>query len=214
MIALPIVVARYAPGAPSSNWLGLILIAGGIAGWVFQRRNQFVFAAASLVVLGVALFTTMFAIAAPPISNQQTSLRLVEAVNRFGDRNTPIATYRIRLPDFVFYEGRRREPIFGVRLANASDPHDSVEWSHEFAGRGPDNPYQPDDTKLWLDNLDNALLITDLEGLEQLRPILPVDAVVLDREKRFLKPGELLLVGRRPKAAVTATAERTASERK
>lgn len=213
MIALPIIVAHYAPGSPSSNWLGLILIAGGIAGWVYQRRGQLAFAASSLVVMGALLFTTMFAIAAPPISNQQTSVRLLEAVNRFGDHNTPIATYRIRLPDFIFYAGRTG-PILGVRLANSSNPRDSVEWSHEFAGRGPENPYQPDDTKLWLDNLDGALLITDLEGLEQLRPILPADAVVLDREKRFLKPGELLLVGRRPKVVAAATANRATTERK
>ena len=157
IVVLPIVVARYVPGVPSSNWLGLILVAGAAAGWFFQRRGQSAFAAGSLLAMAVALFAGMFAIAAVPISKQQTSVRLAEAVNRFGDSSTPIATYRIRLPDFVFYAGRN-EPIMGVRLANASNPNDSADLVRELAHSGPADPYQPDDTRLWLDSLDNALI--------------------------------------------------------
>ena len=103
----------------------------------------------------------------------------------------------------------------GVRLANASNPGDSAELVRELASSGPPDPYQPDDTRLWLDNLDNALLITDLQGLEDLRPLLPADAVVLDRERRFLKPGELLLVGRqRPADGAVETAHRPTGDLK
>ena len=149
---------------PSSNWLGLILVAGGGAGWIFQRRGQPAFAATSLVAMAVVLFVGMFAIAAPPISEQQTSMRFVEAINRFGDKSTPIATYRIRLPDFVYYADRS-QPIMGVRLANKLDPRDSLDLVRESGFAGASDPYNVDDTRLWLDNLDNALLITDLEGL-------------------------------------------------
>jgi len=209
IVALPLVISHFLPGTPNPNWLGLILVVASGAGWFFQRRGRPTLAASTLVAMAVALFTTLFGIAAPPISREQTSVRLVDAVNRFADSSTPIATYRIRLPDFVYYLGRPG-PIMGVRLANASNPGDSVELAHELATSGPIDPYQPDDTLLWLDNLDNALLITDLEGLEQLRPILPADAVVLARERRFLKKGELLLVGRRP----VETAERSAGDLK
>ena len=207
VVTLPMVIAHWAPGAPSSNWLGLILVAGGVAGWVFQRRGQPLFAATSLVAMAAMLFVGMFAIAAVPISERQTSMRFVEAVNRFGDKSTPIATYRIRLPDFVYYAARR-EPIMGVRLANSSDPADSLELARTSATGNESDPYNADDTRLWLDNLDNALLITDMQGLEELRPVLPFDAVVLAREPRFLKPGELLLVGRRP---TSETADRMAT---
>jgi 4-amino-4-deoxy-L-arabinose transferase-like glycosyltransferase len=213
LVALPLVVARFAPGAPSSNWLGLILIAGAVAGWIFQRRGQPAFAATSLVVMAVALFTGIFAIAAVPISKLQTSVQFVEAVNRYGDRSTPIATYRIRLPDFVYYAGRN-EPIMGVRLANASAPGASIEVARAVAPSGPIDPYQPDDTRLWLDDLEGTLLITDLDGLAELRPILPPDTVVLEHIRRFLKPGELLLVGRRPATQSNETASRASDERK
>ncbi len=213
VVALPLVVSHWAPGAPSSNWLGLIMIAGAGAGWFFQRRGQSAFAATSLVAMSVALFVGMFAIASVPFSKEQESMRFVEAVNRFGDKTTPLATYRIRLPDLVYYADRP-EPIMGVRLANTSDARDSVKLAHEQANEGAADPFNPDDTRLWLDNLDNALVITDLQGLEELRPILPADAVVLARERRFLKHGELLLVGRRPAANAIETANRSSVDLK
>jgi 4-amino-4-deoxy-L-arabinose transferase-like glycosyltransferase len=206
IVALPLVVSHWAPGQPSSNWLGLILVAGGGAGWWLQRRGDTAFAATSLVATAAALFVGMFAVAAVPISRQQTGLRLVDAVNRFADKATPIATYRIRLPDFVYYADRN-EPIMGVRLADASNPRDSADLAREQTNGIASDSFFPNDTRLWLDNLDNALLITDLQGLEELRPILPPDAVVLARERRLLKRGELLLVGRRPVAAAAETAE-------
>jgi len=213
VVALPLLVSHWAPGSPSSNWLGLILMAGAGAGWFFQRRGQPAFAATSIVGMAVALFVGMFAVAAVPLSRQQESMRLVEAVNRFGDKTTPVATYRIRLPDFVYY-ANRSEPIMGVRLANTRDPRDSVALAREQANDSASDPFNPDDTRLWLDNLDNVLLITDLQGLEELRPILPADAVVLARERRFLKPGELLLVGRRPAGTVVETANRSIGDQR
>ena len=61
-------------------------------------------------------------------------MRFVEAVNRFGNKTTPLATYRIRLPDLVYYADRL-EPIMGVRLANTSDARDSVKLAREQANR-------------------------------------------------------------------------------
>lgn len=204
VIVLPMVVSRWAPGAPSSNWIGLILMAGGAAGAVFQWRGRPAFAAASLAAMAALLFVGMFAIAAPPISEQQTSLRLVAAVNRFADSTTPIATYRIRLPDFVYYAARS-EPIMGIRTANTSAANDT-----NYSQAHTDEPYDPK-ARLYLDNLDNALIITDQQGLQELRPMLPADTVVLARERRFLKSGELLVVGRRP---VGEVADRSAGDLK
>ena len=158
-------------------------MAGGVAGWIFQRRGQAVYAATTMVAMAVALFIGLFAVAAAPISNEQTSIRLLNVVNQFADASTPIATYRIRLPAFVYY-ANRPGPIMGVRPMISGDQHNLLVEAKSTA-TGPIDPYQPDDTKLWLDNLDNALLITDLEGLEQLRPILPADAVVLTERSGF-----------------------------
>jgi hypothetical protein len=46
----------------------------------------------------------------------------------------------------------------------------------------------------------NSLLITDPQGLNELRPLLPVDATVLDKRPRFPKQGELIVIGRRTAA--------------
>ena len=54
--------------------------------------------------------------------------------------------------------------------------------------------------QLFADRPD-SLLITDPQGLTELRPQLPADAVVLDQRPRFPKTGELVVVGRRATTA-------------
>ena len=48
------------------------------------------------------------------------------------------------------------------------------------------------------------ILVTDDEGYRALRPLLPPDARVIEREPRFMKHGEMLVIGREPSAGIAA----------
>ncbi|HEV3416743.1 MAG TPA: glycosyltransferase family 39 protein, partial [Pirellulales bacterium] len=174
VIGLPPAIRHWAPGQPSYNWLGLVPVIGAIVGWSFQRRRQTALSATTILVTGGTLFLGIFGIAGPTLSTQQTSVRMNDAVRRLGTETTPVGVYRAYLPGLVYYADRL-QPI--VEL------------------------YRRGDVRQLLDKTDNFLVITDLPGLIELRPLLPVGAAVLEEQTRFLKGGELYVVGRRPAAA-------------
>ncbi|HEV2970522.1 MAG TPA: glycosyltransferase family 39 protein [Pirellulales bacterium] len=173
VIGLPPAIRHWAPGQPSFNWLGLVPVIGAMFGWTFQRRRQTALSAATILVTGGALFLGIFGFAAPRISTQQSSVRMNDAVRQFGTESTAVGVYRAYLPGLIYYADR---------------PQPIVEL------------YRRGDVRQLLDKSDDFLVITDLPGLIELRPQLPVGAVVLEQQPRFLKGGELLVVGRLPAA--------------
>jgi 4-amino-4-deoxy-L-arabinose transferase-like glycosyltransferase len=177
VIGLPPAIQHWAPGQPSYNWLGIVLVIGAVVGWILQRRRQTFLSATTILVTGGALFLGIFAIAAPRISTQQTSVRMNDAVARLGTETTPVGVYRAYLPGLIYYADRP-QPIIEL--------------------------YRRGDMRQLLEKSDDFLVITDLPGLIELRPQLPVGATVLEEQTRFLKGGELYVVGRRPLATSTS----------
>jgi 4-amino-4-deoxy-L-arabinose transferase-like glycosyltransferase len=165
-ILLPIVTHHYAPDAPSSNWLGLILLAGAIAGWLCQRWGRPA-AAASMVLTHAVLFVCLFAVAAVPFSQQQTSIRMLNSIRRIGAESATIGTCRLFLPGLFFYADFDH-PI--IQVKKAADARDL------FGSEG------------------RTVLITDVDGFEELGSIVPDDARVIERQTRYLKGTTLLLV--------------------
>src|SRR5207244_318197 len=101
--------------------------------------------------------------------------------------------YRAHLPGTLFYLDERN-PV--VPLLSAS---------RVTADRGPNSAYvttsgESIDLQRLFGERPDSLLITDPQGLNELRPQLPADAMVLDERPRFPKRGELVVVGRRPTA--------------
>ncbi len=168
-IGVPVLVARAAPGAPSGFWVGLILVAGAAAGWWLQRRGRPAAAMGALTVAMIGMCIGLFGFVAAPFSDQQTSLRMSRYIERYGGRTTPVGTFRIFVPGLVYYADRP-EPIHGLKT--------------------------PEDFAQMCDGAGEFLVITDPEGYAEIRPQLPADTVVLRREPRFYKSGEVLLLGR------------------
>ncbi len=168
-IGVPVLVARAAPGAPSGYWVGLILVAGAVAGWWLQRRGRPAAAMGALTIAMIGMCIGLFGFVAAPFSEQQTSLRMSRYIERFGGRTTPVGTFRIFVPGLVYYADRP-EPIHGLKT--------------------------PEDFAQMCDGAGEFLVITDPEGYAEIRPQLPADTVVLRREPRFYKSGEVLLLGR------------------
>jgi hypothetical protein len=48
------------------------------------------------------------------------------------------------------------------------------------------------------------VLVTDSEGYEAVRSFLPADAKIIERQPRFLKRGELIVIGREPPTGFAA----------
>ena len=196
LIGLPPAFHRWLPGQPSFNWLGMILAIGGLASWLLQRGGRRATAAVALAFTAGAFYLGLSAVAASHFSREQSSVQMAEAVERLAPPAAPVAIYRAHLPGTVFYLDRRN-PVVALfsadaRPAEATQPNELVRLTANGAA--------VDLRQLFADRPD-SLLITDPQGLTELRPQLPADAVVLDQRPRFPKTGELVVVGRRATTA-------------
>jgi 4-amino-4-deoxy-L-arabinose transferase-like glycosyltransferase len=198
VIGLPPAFHRWLPGQPSFNWLGMILAIGGLASWLLQWGGRRAAAAVALAFTAGAFYLGLSGVAASHFSREQSSVQMAEAVERLAPPAAPVAVYRAHLPGTVFYLDRRNPVVAlfaeGNRPADETKPIEHVRLTANGA--------VVDLRQLFADRPD-SLLITDPQGLTELRPLLPADAIVLDQRPRFPKTGELVVVGRR---ATTASA--------
>ncbi len=197
LIAAPPIFAKLAPGVPSYSWIGGILVFGSTLGWLFQWTGRRMLAAAALVSTAAALFIALFAVAAPPFSRLQTSLQITEMVERLGSPDMALGTFRVSAPGFIYY-ANRHEAIAGLKRAE-----DVLKlYARSAPGGNPpvgsrDDVYSGVYSGPPVTDAADFLLVTDGPGLSEVRPLLPPDTVVLERRPRFLKLGEIVIVGRR-----------------
>jgi 4-amino-4-deoxy-L-arabinose transferase-like glycosyltransferase len=186
---LPPAFHRWLPGQPSYSWLGTILACGGLLSWLLQRAGARKVAVTSLVATAGAFYLGISAVAAAHFSREQSSVQMAEDVERFAPDAAPVAIYRAHLPGTLFYLDQRNPvvPLYSESriTAEKTPTNDCV---------GP-NGEVFDVQRLFVER-PHALLITDPQGLEELRPQLPADVTVLDRRPRFPKRGELVVIGR------------------
>ncbi len=182
-IGLPLVVEHWAPGQPGFAWLGIILAAGASTAWLLQWRRRRAASAGALVITAAAFFSAIFGIAGPSFSTRQLSVQMSDAVERLGTPDTRVAIYRAYLPGLIYYADRA-QPITRIRI--------------------------PADVQSVVSHARDYLVITDVPGLAELRPYLPVDAVVLESQTRFLKGTEIVVVGRQAAAASPSEKARAA----
>jgi 4-amino-4-deoxy-L-arabinose transferase-like glycosyltransferase len=176
-IGLPLVVQHWAPGEPGFSWLGSVVAIGCATAFLLQVRRHRAASVGALFVTAGAFFIGIFGLAGPQFSTRQTSIQMTDAVERLGTPDTPVGIYRAYLPGLIYYSDRQR-PIMRVRT-----PADAERLTAAAA---------------------DFLLITDVQGLAELRSSLPADAVVLERQTRFLKGTEMVVVGRQAAAASKA----------
>jgi hypothetical protein len=191
LILLPSLTRHFAPEAPNFNWIGLILLVGAVAGWLCQRWRRQAAAAASMVLTHAVLFVCLFAVAAVPFSEQQTSVRMLNSIRRMGAESATIGTCRLFLPGLFFY---------------ADFDHPIIQVKKE------------EDARTLFGSVGRSVLITDVDGFEELGSLVPDDARVVERQTRYLKGTQLLIVesDRPPSddAPVPATAAAPAADLK
>jgi len=167
MIAMPILAYYLLPGYWPLALVGLVpLIGGGYCLWL-SEHDRIPASVVTCTITSLLFCVAMFGIAAPRVGRLQNSQPLVAQAAKFQGGAPRVATYDYFVPSLVFYA---QSPV--ARYA------------------------QPDDVREFFSTTSNAYLITRVEALEQLRGVLPRDVDVLARQRRFLRRGEVVLLGR------------------
>ena len=179
IIGLPIALGRILPGEEALGLVGLLLLAGGVTACVLQWRKEYQAVAATLAITAVTFSVSLFGLAAVPVGRHQNSASLVDVATKNSTATFELATFHHTAPSVVYYAGRPVDQFF------------DAERVRQFF-RDSAEPF----------------VIADAAHYDELKPILPGDVVVLARQRRFLKEGELLLLGRVPQAARQRGTER------
>jgi len=167
MIAMPIVAHYLLPGYWALALVGLVpLIGGAYCLWLFEQ-GRVPASVVTCTVTAVLFCVAMFGIAAPKVGSMQNSQPLIEQATGHQGGSPRVATYDYFVPSLVFYA---QSPVTRYAL--------------------------PEDVQEFFATSSNAYLITRVESLEQLRPVLPHDVGVLVQQRRFLRRGEVVMLGR------------------
>jgi 4-amino-4-deoxy-L-arabinose transferase-like glycosyltransferase len=175
LIGLPLAAAHFFPGDWALGLIGVVPLVGGVAALRLAARWP-MRAALMVAVTAVAFVTALFGFGAVEVSRHQNSASLVEQTRRGGPAAVDLATFDFNAPSLVFYARQRVRSYFGA-----------------------------EDVRRFFDDSANPYLITRADELERLRDVLPRDVEVVARQPRFLRPGEVVLLGRAPRTARSGT---------
>lgn len=167
VVALPILARQFLPGEGALALVGLIPLLGGAMAWYQAERRQRLPALATLAATAVLFSVGLFGFAAVRVSQYHNSPALVAGAARLGMPGATISTYRYTVPSLVYY-AQRRIPALN----------------------------QDDQVRKLLDRDPQALVITTHKAWERLQAKLPPGVRVLERQPRFLKREEVVIVGR------------------
>lgn len=167
LVGLPIAAYLVLPGEYGLALLGLAPLAGAAVVWHFHRRLQATRAAGAFAVTSIVFAVALFGIAVPQISRHQNSSRFVQLVDEQAGPAAQVATFDYFVPSLVFY-------------AQDHVPH----------------YFQPHDVERYFADGGQRFLIARAEHLDKIDAALPQDVTILDRQRHFLRKGDLVLLGR------------------
>jgi 4-amino-4-deoxy-L-arabinose transferase-like glycosyltransferase len=179
VVALPIVARLYLDDQWFLGSIGLAPLAAAIVGLVFCERRQLFRAQATMTVLGSATIVLLLGFAAGHVDPLQDSPRLAADIARLtpAGARAAIASFHHFRPSLVFY---------------AAQPIAKFESPGEVQ-------------KFFAEHPRGAFLLTTDSQWATLRPALPGDVSVLATHRRFLRPGNVVLLGRPGDNRVTAS---------
>ncbi len=166
MIVMPIVAYYLLPGYWPLALIGLVPLLGGIGCLWFFEHGHVPTSVATCAVTSVLFCVTMFGVAAPTVAREQNSQPLIEQATALQGGAPRVATYDYFVPSLVFYA---RSPV--ARYV------------------------RPEDVQEFFATSSNAYLVTRADVLEEIRPILPDDVDVIAQQRRFLRRGDVVMLG-------------------
>jgi 4-amino-4-deoxy-L-arabinose transferase-like glycosyltransferase len=166
---LPLVAARFAPGAEWLGCIGLLPLAGAAIAWACQSLHSRLAASAALAATACATVALLVSVGPAALGRSGGTRQLVArlaAINAGG----PIAAYRAP-PSTAFYAGRLRP---AGSIADLQAPAEVVDF---------------------LDTHPGAHLVIDARFEEELGPALPPHYRVLHAATTLPESRRILLVG-------------------
>ncbi len=167
LIGLPIACSQLLPGERLIGLPGLIPLVGGLMALVLLELRKF--RRSIIVVAGASVLTStlIFGFVAMRISRFQNSEPLAKIARQISGDQPKVASLGIFSSSLVYYLGANVEPL------------DDVEQFKDFVAREP-----------------NGFVILTSTSYWHAKQWLPGDFAPLEREQRFLKDDEVLLIGR------------------
>jgi hypothetical protein len=166
-IGLPMVAARYFPGDEWIGAIGVVPLMGGLAAVVLHHRRRSMPAICAVSAAAVILSAVAFGGVTARVSRHQNSASLISIAQQLGAGQLRLATFSHPESSVIYYSDRRVERF-----------------------------EQPDDAVRFLVDGRGDYVITNSEQWKELRPLLPPGIGVVTRQPRFLKRGDVVLVGR------------------
>lgn len=175
LIVMPIVLHKYLPGEWAPAMIGFVPLIGAAIGLVMYSYRRLRPSLIALAALGVLFPVGLLGFAVLPIDGYQNSPRLAAMVRSQSEGMPMLASHSYLPPSMVYYHG---EAITQLNSAEAI--------SHYFA----EHPH-------------DAFLVTTSSQYERIAGKLPAEVSVVARDRRFLRDGDVLLLGRTPSAHVS-----------
>lgn len=183
IVALPLVSLVYLDLDWTLAAVGLIPLLAAIVLVVQSEHGQSRRALATLAALGGAVVLAVLGYAAQRVDRFQDSPLLAKAIrDRAHGASVAIGSFHHFRPSLVFY------------LEQSVAKFESSDEVEQFFAAHP----------------QDAFLLTTEDQLKSLAPALPADVAVLGTQRRFLRGGNVVLLGRDRDGA--ATAERTTAD--
>jgi 4-amino-4-deoxy-L-arabinose transferase-like glycosyltransferase len=179
LVGLAIAAKHYLPGDELIALVGLIPVLGGVACVYWFNRQQPQRVMAALIAMAVLFSVAIYGGVAVRASRHQNSASLIDMARSSSiDGNFELATYAHAESSVVYYAGERVS-----RFGDVSE------------------------AATFLDSNRNRFLITNDERFAELEQKLPIGVTVIARRPRFLKGGEVLLLGREAQTARTGATQ-------
>ena len=180
LVVLPIVTYLLLPGQWILASIGLVPLVGGAVCYWQAERQRVAAAALSCAIVAVVFCVAIFGWAAPRVARHQNAPSLVARAAQETDAAPRMSTYEYFVPSLVFYAQQPVRPL--------ATPAQVAAFFQE-SGQG--------------------YLVTRADKLDELKPLLPAGIDVLEQQRRFLRRGDLVLLGRHSErtaqAAVTTS---------
>lgn len=167
VIVLPIVAHFVLPGEGMLGLFGLLLVAGGAYVCWQSELGHARRAAAALALTSVLFSMVLFGYGAARVGSYQNSSQVVATARRNAGGPVRLATFDYFVPSLAYYAADRVD-----RLPNE-------EAVARFFREAP-----------------HGYLVTRDAQLDKLVGLLPHDVSVLSRQRRFLRTGEVVVIGR------------------
>lgn len=168
---------HFLPNEMHLMLVGVVPMIGGAIGFWAQRNDQRPLAAATLLVTSVLFMMGVFSWAGPQISQYNTSPQMARWIHSYSQSDAPqIKSYEHFEESLIFYSGRNVELL--------GDSSAVVNYFQQHR--------------------QDAFLVTTRDALDSMAYELPADVVALESTPRFMRPGELVLLGRNRDSASAA----------